>query len=157
MSFSVIIGRSHSGISAYNSAPLMLDLRLVRCTGLGSKKMHPGRSQHRLVNTILGNRLYLCPKLRKGQFKSISSRLAVKSLFNSKFDFESTASGKTDPTRLEVLESTQVDLLESTPRSTGAVAPPHPPLHATGGWGSEVNNHLMNNHLNKLQKQTKFD
>src|SRR6218665_2977765 len=51
------------------------------------------------------------------QFKSISSRLAVKSLFNSKFDFESTAPGKADPTRLEVLKSTQVDLLGSTPRS----------------------------------------
>jgi len=55
--------------------------------------------------------------LRKSQFKSISSRFAVKSLFNSKFDFESTAPGKTDPTRLEVLKSTQVDLLGSTPRS----------------------------------------
>src|SRR6218665_3310735 len=55
--------------------------------------------------------------LRKSRFKSISSRLAVKSLFNSKFDFESTAPGKTDPTRLEVLKSTQVDLLGSTPRS----------------------------------------
>src|SRR6218665_128216 len=55
--------------------------------------------------------------LRKGQFKSITSRLAVKSLFNSKFDFESTAPGKTAPTRLEVLKSTQVDLLGSTPRS----------------------------------------
>ena len=55
--------------------------------------------------------------LRKNQFKSISSRLAVKSLFNSKFDFESTAPGKTDPTRLEVLKSTQVNLLGSTPRS----------------------------------------
>jgi len=53
---------------------------------------------------------------RKSQFKSISSRLAVKSLFNSKFDFESTAPGKTDPTRLEVLNSIQVDLLGSTPR-----------------------------------------
>jgi len=39
---------------------------------------------------------------------SISSRLAVKSLFNSKFDFESTAPGEIDPTRLEVLKSTQV-------------------------------------------------
>src|SRR6218665_843246 len=47
----------------------------------------------------------------------MSSRLAVKLLFNSKFDFESTAPGKTDPTRLEVLQSTQVDLLGSTPRS----------------------------------------
>jgi len=56
--------------------------------------------------------------LRKSQFKSISSRLAVKSLFNSKFDFESSAPGKTDPTRLEVLKSTQVDLLGSTPRSS---------------------------------------
>ena len=43
-----------------------------------------------------------------------SSRLAEKSLFNSEFDFESTAPGKTDPTRLEVLKSTQVDLLGST-------------------------------------------
>src|SRR6218665_196052 len=55
--------------------------------------------------------------LRKSQFKSISSRLAVKSIFNSKFDFESTAPGKTDPTRLKVLKSTQVDLSGSTPRS----------------------------------------
>src|SRR6218665_437656 len=55
--------------------------------------------------------------LRKSQFKSISSRLAVKSLFNSKFDFESTAPDKTDPTRFEVLKSTQVDLLGSTPRA----------------------------------------
>src|SRR6218665_2126399 len=39
--------------------PLILDLRLVRCTGLGSKKMFTGRSQHRIVNTILGHRLYL--------------------------------------------------------------------------------------------------
>ena len=53
----------------------------------------------------------------KNKFKSISSRLAVKSLFNSKFDFESTAPGKTDPTRFEDLKSTQVDLLGSTPRS----------------------------------------
>jgi len=42
--------------------------------------------------------------------KVISSRLAVKSLLNSKFDFESTAPCKTDPNRLEVLKSTQVDL-----------------------------------------------
>src|SRR6218665_1074268 len=56
--------------------------------------------------------------LRKSQFKSISGRLAVKSLFNSKFDFESTAPGKTDPTRLEGLKSAQVDLLGSTPRSS---------------------------------------
>src|SRR6218665_1301249 len=55
--------------------------------------------------------------LRKSQFKSISSRLAVKSLINSKFDFESTVPGKTNPTRLWVLKSTQVDLLGSTPRS----------------------------------------
>ena len=47
--------------------------------------------------------------LRKSQFKSISSRLAVKSLFNSKFDFELTAPGKTDPTRLEGPKSTQVE------------------------------------------------
>ena len=46
------------------------------------------------------------------------SRLAVKSLFNSKFNFESTAPGKTDPIRLEVLKSIQVDLLGSTPMST---------------------------------------
>src|SRR6218665_3074350 len=56
--------------------------------------------------------------LRKSKFKSISSRLAVKSLFNSKFDFESTAPGIiTDPARLEVLNSAQVDLLGSIPRS----------------------------------------
>ena len=30
---------------------------------------------------------------------------------------ESTAPGKTDPTRLEILKKTQVDLLGSTPRS----------------------------------------
>src|SRR6218665_394370 len=39
----------------YNSALFMLDLRLVKCTSLGSKKMHAGRSQHRIVNTILGH------------------------------------------------------------------------------------------------------
>ena len=53
--------------------------------------------------------------LRKSQFKSISSRLAVKSLFNSKFYFESTAPDKTDLTLLEVLKSTQVDLLGRLP------------------------------------------
>src|SRR6218665_1146536 len=31
----------------------MLELRLFRCTGLESKKIHTGRSQHRIVNTIL--------------------------------------------------------------------------------------------------------
>src|SRR6218665_109675 len=62
--------------------------------------------------------------LCKSQFKSISSRLAVKSLFNYKFDFESTAPGKTDPTRVDtVLKSTQVDLLGSTPRSTQHTLP----------------------------------
>jgi len=53
---------------------------------------------------------------RYGSYVNVgSSRLAVKSLFNSKFDLESTAPGKTDPTRLEVLKSTQVDLFGSTP------------------------------------------
>ena len=35
-----------------------------------------------------------------------------------------TAPGKTDPTRLEVLKSTQADLFGSTPRSTSLYQPP---------------------------------
>src|SRR6218665_3139271 len=69
--------------------------------------------------------------LRKSQFKSISSRLAVKSLFNSNFDFESTAPGKTGPTRLEVLKSTQVNLSGSTPRSSLSLHGRH--AFTTGG------------------------
>jgi len=34
-------------------------IRLVRCTGLGSNKQHAGRSQHRIVTTILGHIYYI--------------------------------------------------------------------------------------------------
>ena len=49
--------------------------------------------------------------------KSVLSRLAVKSLFDSSFDGALTVPSKTDPIRLEVPKSTQVDLLGSTAQS----------------------------------------
>src|SRR6218665_1984752 len=53
----------------------MLELRLVRCTGLESKKIHAGRSQHRIVNTILGHSLYLCSKLRQDPLEQVFTYL----------------------------------------------------------------------------------
>src|SRR6218665_1518826 len=53
----------------------MLELRLVRCTGLESKKIHAGRSQHRIVNTILGHNLYLCSKLRQDPLEQVFTYL----------------------------------------------------------------------------------
>src|SRR6218665_2052078 len=55
----------------------MLELRLVRCrpTGLESKKIYAGRSQHRIVNTILGHILYLCSKLRYNPLEQVFTYL----------------------------------------------------------------------------------
>src|SRR6218665_299246 len=53
----------------------MLELRLVRCTGLESKKIQAGRPQHRIVNTILGHSLYLCSKLGQDPLEQVFTYL----------------------------------------------------------------------------------